>query len=210
MNPNGADPERFRPGAGGDRIRRELGLDDHVVAGFVGTFGPWHGVEILAEAIARVPQASHVRFLLVGDGDLRPAVERRLADAGVRDRATFVGRVAHDTVPAYLDACDILLSPHVEMPDGSAFFGSPTKLFEYMAMMKPIVASDLGQIGVVLEDGVSGLLVAPGDVEGLVAAIGRLAGDEALRERLGRSAREAVIAEYTWQRNAERVISALR
>jgi glycosyltransferase involved in cell wall biosynthesis len=110
VNPNGADPERFRPGAGGERVRRELGLDGPLVAGFVGTFGPWHGVGVLAEAIARLPRDRDVAFLLVGDGDLRPGVERRLEEADARDRAVFTGRVAHDDVPAYLDACDVLLS----------------------------------------------------------------------------------------------------
>jgi glycosyltransferase involved in cell wall biosynthesis len=210
VNPNGADPDRFRPGAGGERVRRDLGLEGRVVAGFVGTFGPWHGVEALAEAIARTPPDLDVTFLLVGDGDLRPRVERRIAEAGASDRVIFTGRVAHDDVPAYLDACDMLLSPHVEMPDGSAFFGSPTKLFEYMAMERPIAASRLGQIGDVIEDGVSGVLLEPGDVDGLVAAIERLARDPDLRRRLGRAARETVIADFTWRRNAERVVSAVK
>lgn len=210
VNPNGADPERFRPGAGGERVRRELGLEGRVVAGFVGTFGPWHGVEVLAEAIARVPREWGVAFLLVGDGDLRPRVERRVAEAGAADCAVFAGRVAHDDVPAYLDACDMLLSPHVEMPDGSDFFGSPTKLFEYMAAGKAVAASRLGQIGDVVEDGRTGLLVEPGSVDDLVGAIERLATDPALRERLGRAAREAVVARYTWRRNAERVVEAFR
>lgn len=209
VNPNGADPERFRPNVGGDSIRRALGLEGKLVAGFLGTFGPWHGVETLAHAIARLPRSVEATFLLVGDGDLRASVERILDEAGAKDRAIFTGRIAHDEVPAYLDACDMLLSPHVEMPDKSAFFGSPTKLFEYMAMAKPVAASRLGQIGEVIEDGVSGLLLAPGDVDALVEAIARLAADPELRARLGRAARERVLAEYTWQRNADRALSGL-
>ena len=61
------------------------------------------------------------------------------------------GAVAHDRVPALLDACDILVSPHVPLDARRGFFGSPTKLFEYMAMGKGIVASRLGQIGEVLQ-----------------------------------------------------------
>ena len=120
------------------------------------------------------------------------------------DRVVFAGRIPHSEVPAYLDACDILLSPHVPMPDGSAFFGSPTKLFEYMAMEKAIAASRLGQIGDVIEDGVSGLLLEPGSVDELVAAIEKLAGDAELRERLGRAARATVLERYTWRASAKR------
>ena len=209
VNPNGADAERFRPGVGGAELRARLfpvpadGRTE-LVAGFLGTFGPWHGVDALAEAIVRLPRDVPVRFLLVGDGDRRPAVERRIAEGGASDRVVFAGRIPHGEVPAYLDACDILLSPHVPMPDGSAFFGSPTKLFEYMAMEKAIAASRLGQIGDVIEDGISGLLLTPGSVDELVAAIEKLAADPELRTRLGRAARATVLEKYTWRASAKR------
>ena len=78
-----------------------------------------------------------------------------------------------DTANALLlrDACDILLSPHVPMSDGSEFFGSPTKLFEYMAMGKAIVASRLGQIADVLDDEETALLIEPGDARKLAEAM---------------------------------------
>jgi glycosyltransferase involved in cell wall biosynthesis len=79
-----------------------------------------------------------------------------------------------------------------------------------MAMGKAIVASDLGQIGDVLEHEVSALLVPPGDVEALVAAILRLVAEPALRERLGRAARQAVLASYTWKANARRFLMAVQ
>lgn len=209
VNPNGADAERFRPGVGGAELRARLfppsaDGSTELVAGFLGTFGPWHGVDALAEAIVRLPRSVPMRFLLVGDGDRRPAVERRIEEGGAGDRVVFAGRIPHGEVPAYLDACDILLSPHVPMPDGSAFFGSPTKLFEYMAMEKAIAASRLGQIGDVIEDGVSGLLLTPGSVDELVAAIERLAADPDLRTRLGRAARARVLEKYTWRASARR------
>src|SRR4030095_4581758 len=179
VNPNGVDVERFRPGVGGMDVRRELQIaDDEVVAGFVGTFGPWHGVEKLGEAIKTIPANVRVRFLLVGSGSLHAEVEKLLED---EKRVIFTGAVAHERVAGLLDACDVLVAPHVPLADGSEFFGSPTKIFEYMAMGKGIVASRLGQIGEVLVDGETALLVQPGDVCELRAAILRLVESEELR-----------------------------
>jgi glycosyltransferase involved in cell wall biosynthesis len=118
----------------------------------------------------------------------------------------FTGAVGHDRVPRLLDACDILVAPHVPLADGSEFFGSPTKIFEYMAMGKGIVASRLGQIGEVLVDGETASLVEPGDVEELRAALMRLIEDKRLREALGMRAREVAEREHTWTHNARRVL----
>ena len=208
VNPNGVDVERFRPGVGGVDARRELQIaDDEVIAGFVGTFGPWHGVEKLAEAIRKIPLNVRVRFLLVGSGGLHAEVEKLLEGD---KRVIFTGAVAHERVAKLLDACDILVAPHVPLADGSEFFGSPTKIFEYMAMGKGIVASRLGQIGEVLVDGETALLVEPGDVEELRAAILRLVESEELRKRLGAKAREVAEKEHTWKRNAQRVLDAYK
>lgn len=207
VNPNGVDVERFRPGVGGAEVRRELGIrDDEVVAGFVGTFGPWHGVEKLAEAIKLIPLDVPVRFLLVGSGSLHVEVEKRLEAEVASGRVIFTGAVGHDRVPGLLDACDILVAPHVPLADGSEFFGSPTKIFEYMAMGKGIVASRLGQIGEVLSDDETALLVKPGDVGELKQAILKLVESEDLRRRLGIKARETAEREHTWTHNARRVL----
>lgn len=209
VNPNGVDVEGFRPGVGGAAVRKELGISEQeTLAGFVGTFGPWHGVLTLAEAITMLPRDYGVRFLLVGAGRFRDEVERIIRDAGRERQVIFTGHVDHERVPALLDACDILLSPHVPLEDGSEFFGSPTKLFEYMAMGKGIVASRLGQIGDVLADEETALLVEPGNARELSEAILRLSESRELRERLGAAARQRAIAEHTWKHNAGRVIDA--
>ncbi|HEX8920297.1 MAG TPA: glycosyltransferase family 4 protein [Pyrinomonadaceae bacterium] len=209
VNPNGVDAERFQPGIGGERVRLELGIEgDETLVGFVGTFGPWHGVVALAEAVKLMPEDARVRFLLVGSGVLRGEVERILREAGALPRVILTGAVEHERVPQLLDACDVLASPHVPLEDGSEFFGSPTKLFEYMAMGKGIVASRLGQIGEVLQDEETALLVAPGDARELSEAIQRLANSGELRQRLGAAARREAIARHTWTHNAARVLDA--
>jgi glycosyltransferase involved in cell wall biosynthesis len=211
VNPNGVDTEKFRPSIGGAAVRQELGIaDGETLAGFVGTFGPWHGVLTLAEAVTLLPADSRVRFLLVGAGKFREEVERIIRSAGEDRQVIFTGHVEHERVPALLDACDILLSPHVPLEDGSEFFGSPTKLFEYMAMGKSIVASRLGQIGDVLSDQETALLTEPGNARQLADAILQLSGSPELRERLGAAARKAAIERHTWKRNAGRVLETYR
>ena len=207
VNPNGVDVERFRPDVGGREVRGELKLDDDdVVVGFVGTFGPWHGVEKLAAAIKLISTDVRVSFLLIGSGSLHPEVEKQLEAETRAGRVIFTGAVAHDRVPALLDACDILVAPHVPLADGSEFFGSPTKVFEYMAMGKAIVASRLGQIGEVLSDNETALLVKPGNVKELAQAMVKLIESDELKKRLGAKARQVAVENYTWGHNARRVL----
>lgn len=209
VNANGVDTDLFRPEIGGSKVRTQLGISSvEVVAGFVGTFGPWHGVIQLAEAIKLVPGNVPVRFVFVGTGSLYGEVERLLQAEVASRRVIFTGAVAHDRVPALLDSCDILVSPHIPLADGSDFFGSPTKVFEYMAMAKGIVASRLGQIGEVLTGDETALLVEPGNVGELARAITRLVESPDLRARLGANARNVAMQKHTWTRNAARVLQA--
>ena len=149
-----------------------------------------------------------LRFVFVGSGSLRERAEEILKSEIATRRVIFTGAVEHERVPALLDACDILVAPHVPLADGSDFFGSPTKIFEYMAMGKAIVASRLGQIGEVLSDEETALLVEPGNIGQLTAALVRVAETPELRERLGPNAREAAVRKHTWGHNARRVLEA--
>jgi glycosyltransferase involved in cell wall biosynthesis len=123
-------------------------------------------------------------------------------------RTTVTGQVAPSEIPSYLDACDILVAPHVPLPGRVKFFGSPTKLFEYMAASRAIVASRLGQIGDVLEHRVTAWLVEPGDVNNLRAALLELGESAELRRELGENARRRAIEHHSWRLNARRVIDA--
>ncbi|HXZ44534.1 MAG TPA: glycosyltransferase, partial [archaeon] len=98
---------------------------------------------------------------------------------------------------------------HVPNPDGTPFFGSPTKLFEYMAMGKGIVASDLDQIGEILEHGKTAWLVKPGDPDALADGIVRLARDAGLRGALGEAARCEAVAKHTWTAHVGRILTRM-
>jgi glycosyltransferase involved in cell wall biosynthesis len=216
VNPAAVDPDRFRPGLGGEEARSELGfVDADVVACFAGSFSYFHGIPVLSEAIRLLREreddgrSPRVCFLLVGDGPLRAEVEEDLKDHAATGRVVFTGSVSPELVPRLLDAADILLAPTLPMPGGKRFFGSPSKLFEYMAMSKAIVASDLEQLGEVLDHGETAWLVPAGDHEALASAIEVLAGDSELRERLGSHARAAAVEKHTWRQNALRLLAAL-
>src|SRR6202012_5965441 len=161
-----------------------------------GSFSFWHGIEVLQQAIVNLlgsERPCRLRFLLVGDGLLHGEMQSTLAAHEKTGAVIFTGLVPRERVAEYLDAADILVSPHVPMPDGSRFFGSPTKLFEYMAMGKAIVASRLEQIAEVLTNEESALLVTPGSVTETASAIQRLARDPVLRQKMGRSALEVAV-----------------
>jgi glycosyltransferase involved in cell wall biosynthesis len=209
LNPNGVDTSRFDRG-GGQAVRERLCISpDELVIGFVGSFGPWHGAPVLAQAFGEYARIdTSARLVLVGEGPELLEVKDRLRAAGVFERAIFAGKVAPSDVPGYLDACDVLVSPHVPLPAGEEFFGSPTKLFEYMAARKPIVASALGQIADVLVDGETALLVPPGDAGAIVQALERLAASPELGSALAERARAAAGERHGWDRNAERIIDA--
>ena len=211
VNPNCVDAERYSPDIDGNEIRKKYNIESKIVIGFIGTFGPWHGVDVLAKAIKPVTERyKDVHFLIIGDGGLMGDVRSTIEEDGVTAFATLTGLIPQEEAPKYLAACDIFVSPHVPNPDGTPFFGSPTKLFEFMAMGKGIVASNLEQLGEVLEHGRTAWLVKPGDVSDLADGIIKLVEDENLRKSLGENARTEVMEKYTWERNVEKVIERLR
>jgi glycosyltransferase involved in cell wall biosynthesis len=214
MNPNGVEPDRYSPDIDGAPVRTRLGLDGKTVVGFIGTFGHWHGAEVLAEAFGRLMARrldlrAGVRLLMIGDGARMPEVREVIARHGIEDVTVLTGLVPQAEGPQYLAACDILASPHVPNPDGTPFFGSPTKLFEYMAMGKPIVASDLDQVGDVLEHGRAAVMVTPGDADSLVDGIAALIDDPARAQALGREARRLALLRHTWHAHTARIIERL-
>jgi glycosyltransferase involved in cell wall biosynthesis len=181
----------------------EGGKPDTTTVVYSGHLYPWKGVDILLEALSRVPE---VKGLVVGGHEQESDLGRLRALAstlGLEPRVTFTGPVAPSEVPAKLAAGDILALPNPASAI-SSHATSPLKLFEYMAADRAIVASDLPAIREVLTHDENAWLVTPGDSAALAAGIRQLAADPRLRQRLGNAARAAV-AEYSWQRRAERL-----
>jgi len=215
VNPNGVDTCRFDPDIireESQRLRKTLGLEKKVVVGFVATFGRWHGAEILARAVRPIIEKEpRAHFLFIGDGPTAAATRDIInADRLTQAAATFTGIIPQKDGPIYLGACDLFVCPQTPNPDGSPFFGSPTKLFEYMAMGSGIVASRLDQIGEVLKHRTTGLLVTPGSVDELANGILELVANADERKRLGSNARQEVLARYTWTAHTQRILDHIR
>jgi len=214
VNPNGVEPDIYSPEIDGTEVRRKYDFGSKIVIGFIGTFGKWHGAELLVEAYGRLLKASPKYFqatvlLMVGDGVTMPKVKEVIEKYQISNNCVLTGLVSQPEGPKYLAACDILVSPHVPNSDGTPFFGSPTKLFEYMAMGKGIVASDLEQIGEILRHGETAYMVKPGDVDALHAGMKILISDAVLRTRLGENARAEAVAKYTWREHTRKIVERL-
>ncbi|HWO83452.1 MAG TPA: glycosyltransferase [Solirubrobacterales bacterium] len=159
---------------------------------------PQKGHRVLLEAVAEVPDAL---FLLAGDGPERAPLEAEAERLGLADRVRFLGR--REDVPQLLAVCDVFALP-------SLYEGSSLAVLEAMAAGIPIVSSAIGGTDELIEDGRSGLLVAPGDAKTLAAALRRALGDEELRRSLAGRARDRVDAGLTREQMADRVTASYR
>ncbi len=202
---NAADPDKFNPDMPGDAARARYGLEGKVVVGFVGGFYPWHGVDLLIEsAQSAIRKDGRLALLLVGDGPLKPVLEQKVREAGLEKHVKFTGRVDHKDLPEITAAFDVGV-----MPDSNEY-GSPMKIYEYMAMGKPVVAADYGPLRDGVEHGRNGLLFRPRDVETFTDTLIAIAADEGLRKKMGKEGRRLIETERNWKRNAERVLEAWR
>jgi len=177
-------------------FKNELGLRDNVLlVGIVGRLVPIKGHTYFLEAAKEVlevikdlsPIRSGIRFLVVGDGELRRELEEYCKELGIGDFVIFTGwRV--DLERIYTDMDVVVLSSLNE--------GTPVSIIEAMASEKAVVATRVGGVPDVVEDGVSGLLVSPKDPKALAQAIIRLLNDPELRAVLGREGRKRVYPKY--------------
>jgi glycosyltransferase involved in cell wall biosynthesis len=206
--PNGIDSELWRSERGADE-RRAIGFrPDEIVVSYVGTLGMAHGLGTVLDAAAKLKEAvPQIRFLLVGDGSDRDVLERRIAEDNLSN-VTLLGLVPRDRVPGLLAASDILLVSLKPSPMFEKVL--PSKLFEAMAAGKPIVLSVGGEAKAVLDRARAGIAVEPGNAEAIAEAVTTLAADSERRQACGKAGQEFVAAEFSRDRWAAVMLSALQ
>jgi glycosyltransferase involved in cell wall biosynthesis len=191
----GVDTRRFRP-VGGDRP------DHPFTIVCVGTLHEVKGQAVLVDACRLLTEAGgHFRCILVGDGPDRPSLERQIVEAGLEDQVELAGSLTQERVAELVRSADVLAAPSVPTKAGKRE-GLPVVLMEALACGVPAVASDLSGIPELVEDGVSGRLVPPGDTRALADALRELGRDPALRARLGHEGRLKVEREFDLDTNA--------
>jgi glycosyltransferase involved in cell wall biosynthesis len=201
---NGTDPEVVqRAAARRAAVRSELGFQsDAVVLGSVGFFREWHGVDQMLDAFAAVRRSSpRTRVLLVGEGPAIPSLQQLVTTHGLTDDVRFTGAVAHDRIPEFLAAMDVVVIPR------AVEYASPLKLFEYMAAGKAILAPRQPNLLEVITEDHDALCFRPGDERELLGLIQKVVDDAALRRALGEAAQITIDArQLTWIGNAQRII----
>jgi glycosyltransferase involved in cell wall biosynthesis len=205
ISPNAADLARFDPSAFDRvRLRAERGVDGRVVCGFIGSFAHWHGVDVFVDAISRrLAEVPQLALVLVGDGVMLPVVRELVAARGLADRILLPGRVAHDGIASWIACMD-----YAVLPDSNQY-GSPMKLFEFMAMGVAVVAPDYAPVEEVIGDGRTGWLFPRRQTDACVQRVLNLATCDDERLRVGAAAREYIARERQWRNNAEQLLTLM-
>lgn len=149
------------------------------------------------------------RCHFVGDGPDRTALAKQATELGVLDQITFHGKLTRPDVAKLLGRADVVVTPSVPSRDGRRE-GIPVVLMEAMGCGLPVVASDLSGIPELVEDGVSGFLVPPGDAAGVADVLEKLCHDAGLRRGLGRAGREKVLNSFNLRLNAAMLVERFR
>jgi len=205
--PSGVDTDRFQPSQPDPGLLGSLGLaaDDPVVL-YVGRLAPVKGLPHLVAAIGRIRAAvPGVRLLIAGGGSEAEteALTRVVAEAGLEEEVNLLGPVPHELLPRYYALASVVALP--SLMEATSIAG-----LEAMACGAPLVGTRVGGLPIIVDEGVTGLLVPPGDATSLAGALERILLDDDLRRRMGGEARRRAERRFSWNGIAERTAEFYR
>ena len=199
--PNGVNQRTFSPKIKNQSIIKTLGIpNDATIIGFAGILRPWHGLELVIEAVAGLKSSGrNVYLLIVGDGPIRQQIEKTLMEVDLSKHFCITGRIRHDMVADYVNIFDIAVSPK------ATFYASPMKIVEYMALGKAVVAPDSQNFRDMIDNEENGILFSNDTGKTLTEALELLCDSSSLRRQLGNKARSKVENRLNWEWNANEV-----
>jgi glycosyltransferase involved in cell wall biosynthesis len=196
--PTGVDCDEFKPRSRNAELRARLGLPlEATILTKVAALRRLKRHDVLIAAAARLQECPGLFFVLVGDGSQREAIEDQIGTLGLQSRFKLLGHL--EDIRPVLAATDILVS-------SSDTEGVPQSAAQAMAMELPVVHTEVGSVAELIEDGVTGLLVPPGDPAALARAITRFVDNPTLARECGRRGREHVVRHHSRERMIERVL----
>ena len=183
INPNNYSPKRLFP---------------ELTIGFVGSLYAWAGIDFLLEALQELRSQGIDLFLVViGGGQMKTAWQERSQQLDLAERVKFLGSLPQNEVLPILAGCDIGYSGHIDLKKRQVY-RSPLKLYEYMAMAKPVVASDIEDTRTTIDEGETGFLYTPGDKESLKHALLKAFAARDRLQEMGIKARQEIEANHSW------------
>ena len=204
---NGVDLALFTPGGRGEAVRAEWGLEGKFVCSYIGTIGMAHALEVMLDAAERTRGDAGVAYLIVGAGARYEELKAEAARRGLAS-VVFAGPQPRERMPEFLAASDAVL---VHLRKTELFeHVIPSKIFETMAMARPIIMGVRGEAGALVEAAGGGLAMEPENGEDLARAIARLRSEPALGKSLGESGRAYVMEHFDREVLAERYLEHLK
>jgi glycosyltransferase involved in cell wall biosynthesis len=202
--PNGVDLRKFEP----DKYSTKR-LFPGFTIGFVGGLFKWQGMDYLLRAMDELVKAGRdVNLVVVGDGTMRESAEVLARQLGLESRVVFVGQVAGSVVPEYIKGFDVCFSGQIPHAFG-AMYGSPMKLYEYMAMGRPVVASAFEDARNLIVHGKNGFLFQAQDHSSLVSTLELAYESRAELDAYGQLSREIVVEHHSWEARIKYMLSVI-
>jgi glycosyltransferase involved in cell wall biosynthesis len=191
--PNAVDSNKFSPRVERGAVREQYGIPiDHILILCPRRLVPKNGVDYLIESLSLLRRTNNsFHLIVVGEGPERKRLSERVRDLGLQGFVIFTGSKDNDELPTFYADADIVAIPSLK--EATSIAG-----LEAMASGRAVVATDVGGLPEIIEDGATGLLVPPRNPEALSAAIRRLIESPSLRRQLGQAARARVEKEFTW------------
>jgi glycosyltransferase involved in cell wall biosynthesis len=202
--PNGVDTTRFHLGKHGPKR-----IFDRPVIGFVGALVRWHRLDVLLTALSEsIQEGIEYNLVVVGDGPMLKTWEAQAQELELQGRVCFVGRVPWDEIPAYISGFDLGYAGNSPLDIG-VMYHSPLKLYEYMAMARPVIASLYEDTREMISPGQHGYLFEPGNKDDLKRVLRRALQEQERWYAMGLAARERVIQEASWQMRVQNMIMGI-
>lgn len=202
--PNGVDTKFINP-----VLHKSKRLFSEFTIGFVGSLYPWTGLDLLLQALCELRSEGYdLSLVIVGDGEMKTKLEEETYRLNLSSNVVFVGRIPWTDVPSYIAGFDVTYSGQIQLQFGKMYL-SPMKLYEYMAMAKPVVASAFEDAKRLIREEKTGFLFQPGNVDDLKRALTKAFQNRFRLAQMGSYARKEIEDNHSWTARVKALVQGI-